>query len=83
MVSGAGGGPASLPLPLIYACSLLEGGHVLRGGVHTAGPGLEHLRFRHCTLGHHHDLYCDRWLTARGWRCGAGNLGLVIELAWR
>lgn len=41
-------------------CSLLKGGHVFRGGIHTAGPGLEHLRFRHCTLGHHHDLYCDR-----------------------
>lgn len=67
MVSGAGVGPESLPLPShLCICSLLKGGYVLRGSIHSTGPRLEHLRFGHRSLGHHHDLYCDRWLHGGG-----------------
>ncbi|XP_073071357.1 sodium/glucose cotransporter 2 isoform X2 [Manis javanica] len=57
--------PSYPPLPvcaLAFSVHLHQdfGGHVLRRGIHSTGSGLEHLCLCHCTLGHHHDLHCDR-----------------------
>lgn len=51
-----------------------RGGHVLRGGVHPAGSGLEHLRLGHRAPGHHHGLHRDRCRAASG-RGGLGGEG--------
>lgn len=69
-----GGGTGSLPWALgpdLRARSFPQGGHVLRGGIHSTGSGLEHLCLRHRAPGHHHGLHCDRW-PRQGLREGSG-----------